>query len=247
MKFECFYYPHLNDEGQVTKSIEGIREFNFGDVVPTKTLYYNYGQNFAIYQGGEIYVVEDGILLKKINFDELKYPLKLVFNRGTQLTVFSANELPSVRLLLKGENEVEKELGELFFISTVLNRKIKTIQYKVMSELTNSSRDSHFMNNSLDYETKDLLDSLKEVESKFYSITLNHSNIKDTYLGYMNFSNKEDMFELSINKYFEEGTDEYSQYNAQTSVWKTKPIYPRFKLDNLINSCNYKTMESTIS
>lgn len=242
MKFECFYYPHLNEDGKIVKSIEGIREFNFGDTVPTKTLYYNYGKNFAIYQGGDFYVVEDGILSKTITPDELKYPLRLVFNKGTQLTIFSSKELPSVRLLLKGENELEKELGELFFISTVLNRKIKTIQYKVMGELANSCRDYSFVNSSLDIETKDLLNSLKEVESQFYNLTINNSNIKDSYLNYMNFSNKEDMFELSINKYFEENTEEYNQYKLQSMVWQSKPIYPKFKLDNLINSYNYKAL-----
>ncbi|MGL5313953.1 MAG: hypothetical protein ACRC92_11965 [Peptostreptococcaceae bacterium] len=244
MKFECFYYPQLNEEGKVIKSIEGIKEFNFKDEVPTKTLYYNYGKNFAIYQGGDFYVVENGVLSKSITFEELKYPLRLVFNRGTQLTIFSSKELPSVRLLLKGENEIEKELGELFFISTVLNRKIKTVQYKVMGELANSSRDSSFVNKSLDIETKDLLDSLKAVESQFYNLTINHSNIKDTYLNYMNFGNKEDMFELSINKYFEEGTEENKQYKLQSLVWQSKPIYPKFKLDNLINSYNYKTSQA---
>lgn len=241
MKFECFYYPQLNEEGNVIKSIEGIKEFKFGDEVPTKTLYYNYGKNFAIYQGGDFYVVENGVLSKSVTFEELKYPLRLVFNRGTQLTIFSSKELPSVRLLLKGENEIEKKLGELFFISTVLNRKIKTVQYKVMGELANSSRDSSFVNKSLDIETKDLLYSLKSVESQFYNLTINHSNIKDAYLNYMNFGNKEDMFELSINKYFEEGTEENKQYKLQSLVWQSKPIYPKFKLDNLINCYNYKT------
>ncbi|MGL5346652.1 MAG: hypothetical protein ACRDA3_04835 [Peptostreptococcaceae bacterium] len=240
MKFECFYCPKLDDNEQIVKSIEGIKEFNFGDSVPTKTLYYNYGKNFAIYQGGEFFVVEEGKLKKSIAPSELKFPLRLVFNRGTQLTIFSPSELPSVRLLLNGENELEKELGELFFLSTVLNRKIKTIQYKVMGELANSSRDALFINNSIDIETKDLLKSLKEVESKFYKLTINHPNIKDSYLNYMNFSNKEDMFELSINKYFAEGTEENDQYKLQSLVWQSRPIYPKFKLDNLINSYNYK-------
>lgn len=240
MKFECFYCPKLDDNGQIIKSIEGIKEFNFGDKVPTKTLYYNYEKNFAIYQGGEFFVVEDGILTKTITSNELKFPLRLVFNRGTQLTIFSPSELPSVRLLLKGEKELEKELGELFFLSTVLNRKIKTIQYKVMGELANSSRDALFINNSIDIETNDLLKALKEVESRFYNLTINQPNIKDSYLNYMNFSNKEDMFELSINKYFEDGTEESEQYKLQSLVWQSKPIYPKFKLDNLISSYNYK-------
>ncbi len=48
------------------------------------------------------------------------------------------------------------------------------------------------------------------------------------------------MLELSINKYFKEGNNEYKHYILTKSVWKSKPIYPKFKLDNLINSYNYR-------
>lgn len=244
MKFECFYYPTLQDE-KIIKSNNGIKDFKYGDIVPTKTLFYNYGKSFAIYQGGEFYVVEDSILKKSIKADELKYPLRLVFNKGTQLTIFSAKDLPSVRLLLSGENELEKELGNLFYLSIVLNRKIKSIQYKVMSELTNSARDAEYMNTTLDSQTGDLLEELQEVESKFYSLTINNPSIKDNYLNYMNFGNKENLFEISINKYFEEGTDQYKEYQLQSLVWEAKPIFPKFKLDNLISSCNYRKLQES--
>ena len=239
MIFDCFYYPKL-DNALITKSNKNLKEFNFGDEVPTKTLYYNYGKNFAIYQGGEFYVVENSILKEIINADELKYPLKLVFNGGTQLTVFTPNDLPSVRLTLKGEFEAEKELGNLFFLSMMLNRKIKNIQYKVMSDLTNSARDYNFVNQEIDTQTKDLFEDLKIVEGRFYSLTLQNPNIKDAYLDYMNFGAKEDILELGINKYFKEGTQEYSEHALKSLVWKSKPIYPKFKLDHFINSCNYR-------
>lgn len=240
MIFECFYYPKLNSVGEVVRCNEDLVEFNFGDTVPSKTLYYNYSSKFAIYQGGEFFVVDNSVLTKSIKVDELKYPLNLVFNKGTQLTISSPKELPSIRLLIKGENEVEKELGDLFFLSIVLNRKIKNIQYKVMSDLTNCSRDYQYVNQELDLRTKHLLDDLKNVENKFYNLNLDHPHIKDDYLSYMNFSNKEDILELSINKYFKEDTEEYREHTLKSLVWKSKPIFPKFKLDNLINSFNYR-------
>ncbi|WP_042273195.1 hypothetical protein [Faecalimicrobium dakarense] len=238
MKFECFYYPILVDD-EVVKSNEDLISFEFGDAVPCKTLYYNYGQNFAIYKNEEFFIVENGILKQTIISKDLKYPLRLVFNKGTQLTIFSQNDLSSIRLLLKGENEKEKQLGELFYLSMTLNRKIKNIQYKVISDLTNSSRDSTYINKEIDLRTKRLLDKLRFVESKFNHLVINYPEIKNSYLNYMNFSNKEDMLELSINKYFKENTEEYKEYILKSSVWKSKPIYPKFKLDNLVNSCNY--------
>jgi hypothetical protein len=240
MIFECFYYPTLNNNGDVIRSNENLREFNFGDTVPTKTLYYNYGQNFAIHQNSEIFIVEDGILSKKITLDDLKFPLKIIFGKGTQLKIFSRNDLSSIRLLLRGEKEKEKELGELFSLSLVLNRKIKATQYEIMSDLTNSSRDCNYINQQLDLRTKQLLEDLKIAEGKFYNLTIEDPNLKNSYLNYMNFSNKEDMLELSIGKYFKEGTDEYNSYIFTSSVFKSKPIYPKFKLDNLINSYNYR-------
>ncbi|HSQ90426.1 hypothetical protein [Romboutsia sp.] len=240
MKFECFYYPTLNENHEVIKINENLREFNFGDTVPTKTLYYNYGKSFAIYQGSEFFVVDDGVLTKTITANELKFPLKIVFAKGTQLKIFSAKDLSSIRLLLKGESEKEKELGELFFLCFVLNRKIKDTQYKIMSDLTNSSRDFTYINDEIDLRTKKLLNDLKILERKFYNLTIENPNLKDSYLNYMNFSNKENMLELSINKYFKEGTEEHNHYILTSSVWKSKPIYPKFKLDNLINSYNYR-------
>lgn len=242
MIFDCFYYPQLSESGEVIKSNTDLREFNFGDEVPTKTLYYNYGKSFAIYQGGDFYVVENSILKETISSKDLKFPLNLVFNKGTQLTIFSPSELPSVRLLLNGENELEKELGSLFYLSLVLNRKITTTQYEVMSDLTNSSRDSQYMNQELDLRTKSLLDELRIVESKFYSLTIDNPSLKDSYLSYMNFSPKEDLLILGIHKYFYEDTEDYKDYIIKKSIWKSRPIYPKFKLDHLLNSCNYRAL-----
>lgn len=240
MRFECFYYPTLDSNGEVVKCNKSLRDFNFGDKVPTKTLYYNYGSSFAIYQDSEFIIVEDGILTKTITSNELKFPLKIVFGKGTQLKIFSAKDLASIRLLLKGEFEKEKELGELFCLSFMLNRMIKNTQYEIMSDLTNSSRDCNYINEEINLRTGKLLEELKIVERKFYNLTIESPGLKDSYLNYMNFSNKEDMLELSINKYFKEGTDEYNYYMLTSSVWKSKPIYPKFKLDNLINSYNYR-------
>ena len=89
MRFDCFYYPTVNDDGKVIKSNINLKEFEFGDQVPTKTLYYNYGKNFAIYQGDEFYIVEDGILTQSVSSDNLKFPLKIVFGKGRQLKIFS--------------------------------------------------------------------------------------------------------------------------------------------------------------
>lgn len=240
MVLECFYYPILSDDKKVIRCNKDLIEFKFGDEVPTKTLYYNYGDSFAIYQGDDFFVVDNKILTKSISKDELKFPLNIVFNKGTQMTVKSAKDLSNIRLLLNGENELEKELGELFFLSMVLNRKIKNIQYKVLSTLTNSARDYSFINRELHINTETLLSQLKIVENTFHELTLNNPSIKDSYLKYMNFNETEDMLKLSINKYFLESTDEYCEYKLKSSVWKSKPIHPKFKLDNLINSCNYR-------
>lgn len=239
MVFECFYYPTLDDNGNVVRCNKNLKEFNFGDKVPTKTLCYNYGNNFAIYEDSNFLIVEDGILTKSISSSELKFPLHLVFGKGTQLKIFSAKDLSSIRLLLKGEFEKEKELGELFSLSFYLNRMIKNVQYEIMSDLTNSSRNYSYINEEIDLRTKKLIDDLKLVERKFYNLTIENPTLKDSYLKYMNFSNKEDMLELSINKYFNKGSDEYNYYILSTTVWKSKPIYPKFQLDNLLNSYNY--------
>lgn len=246
MIFECFYYPVVNDYGEIVRCNNNLIKFNFGDEVPTKTLYYNYGDSFAIYQGDKFFVVEGKILKKSISMDELKFPLNIVFNTGTQMKIKSAKDLASIRLLLKGENELEKELGDLFFLSIVLNRKIKNIQYKVLSTLTNSSRDCSFINHELHINTESLIKQLRLVENKFYELTNDNPNLKDSYLKYMNFKDKEDMLQLSINKYFIEGTEEYSDYKLKSSIWKSKPIHPKFKLDNLINSYNYRIESQSI-
>ena len=238
MRFECFYYPNI-ENGEVVKTTRNVKLFEYGDEVPTKTLYYNYGKNFAIYQGSRIVVVEDGILKGEISKDELKFPLKLVFDKGTQLTVFSKEDLASVRLLLNGEHEAEKELGALFFLSMVYDRKIRTVQYKVMEDLTNCTRDPNYINETIEEGTKDLIADLQTVEKKFRDLVISNPDIKEKYLDYMNFGNEEDMFNLSINKYCVEGSEQGDRYKAEKAVLKAKPIYPKFKLDHFMSSVNY--------
>ena len=48
------------------------------------------------------------------------------------------------------------------------------------------------------------------------------------------------MIKLLIYKYFKKDTEEYKSYHVKTLVWDNKPIYPKFKLDTLINSYNYR-------
>lgn len=239
MKFDCFYYPTVDAEGTVVRCNKDLKDFEFGESVPTKTLYYNYGENFAIYQGDDFFVVENGILTKSIGVDELKFPLKIVFGKGKQLKVFSKKDLPSIRLLLDGEFELEKELGEFFCLCLMLNKKIKHVQYEIMSDLTNSSRDCDYINEEIENRTRSLLNDLKIVERKFYSLTLSNPHLKESYLSYMNFSNKEDMLEISITKYFKPNTKDFQQYTISKSMCNKKPIYPKFKLDNLISSFNF--------
>ena len=69
---------------------------------------------------------------------------------------------------------------------------------------------------------------------------MNNPGIKEKYLDYMNFGNKEDMFDLSINKYFVEGSEQYEYFKAESVVLKAKPIYPKFKLDHFMSSMNYQ-------
>lgn len=240
MKFDCFYYPQLNDSNKIIRVNENIKEFDFGDKVPTKTLYYNYGNDFAIYQGGEFYIVENAILKGTMTHDEIKYPLNLVFNKGTQLTINSPDELQLIRLLLKGENEAEKELGDLFYLTLVFNRKITTTQYQVMSDLANCSRDFIYMNQELEQRTRHLLNDLKVVEDLFYNLTKNDPNLKNSYLKYMNFNDKEDLLELGIHRYFLPHTEDYRDFVIKNLMYSKRPIYPKFKLDNLINSGNYR-------
>ena len=236
MKFDCFYYPILSNDGKVIRCNDGIRSFNFGDEVPTKTLYYNYNSSFVIYQSGKLFIVEDGILKEEANIDMLKFPLKIIFNHGTQLTVEKKSDLSSVRLFLPGFFEKEKELGELFFLSEVYTRKVRDAQYSVMSELTNDVRDVKYLNDEIEHATKDLLKQLKIIECKFENLIKENPSLIDDYLTYMNFREEEDMFKVGINKFFNEGTEQYMEYKKNTLLFHRKPIYPKFKLKHLVNS-----------
>ena len=170
MKFDCFYYPILSNTGEIAKCNDNIRSFNFGDKVPTKTLYYNYNSSFVIYQNSKLFIVEDGILKEEANIDDLKFPLKIVFNHGTQLTVDKKSDLSSIRLLVPGFFEKEKMLGELFFLSEVYTRKIRDAQYTVMNDLTNAVRDVEYLNEEIHHATKGLLKQLKVIQSKFENL-----------------------------------------------------------------------------
>lgn len=238
MKFRCFYYPTITKDNILLRCDKEIVEFEFGDKVPTKTIYYNYGKSFVIYQDEQFYVVENEILKEIISPDELKFPLHIVFGKGRQMKVLSKKDLPSIRLLLKGEYEEEKELGELFCLSLMLNRKIRNVQYEVMSDLTNSSRDYIYINEEIEKKTESLLKELKIVENKFNALIYKYPNLKESYLNYMNFKDEEDMLEISINKYFKENTPENKRYKMLCEKWDKKPIHPKVKLDNFINECN---------
>ena len=170
MKFDCFYYPILSNEGNIVKCNDGIRSFNFGDKVPTKTLYYNYNSSFVIFQNSKLFIVENEILKEEANIDDLKFPLKIIFNYGTQLTIQKKSDLSSIRLLVPGFFEKEKSLGELFFLSEVYTRKIRDAQYSVMNDLTNSVRDVKYLNDEIEHATKGLLKQLKLIECKFENL-----------------------------------------------------------------------------
>lgn len=238
MKFDCFYYPVWDAEGKVVRSNVGIRDFNFGDEVPTKTLFFNYNNSYVIYQNSKLFIVENGILKKEANIDDLKFPLKIIFNHGTQLTVQKKSELSSVRLFLPGFYEKEKQLGELFFLSEVYTRKIRDAQYRVMNELTNSARDVTFLNDEIQQATKGYLKELKEIQNKFIELNNTYPNIIDDYLKYMDFKDEEDMFKIGINKFFEKDTEQYKEYEKNTLIFNRKAIYPEFKLQHLISSIN---------
>ena len=238
MKFDCFYYPVWDAEGKVVRSNDGIRDFNFGDEVPTKTLFFNYNNSYVIYQNSKLFIVENGILKKEANIDDLKFPLKIIFNHGTQLTVEKKSDLSSVRLFLPGFYEKEKQLGELFFLSEVYTRKIRDAQYRVMNELTNSARDVTFLNDEIQQATKGYLKELKEIQNKFIELNNTYPNIIDDYLKYMDFKDEEDMFKIGINKFFEKDTEQYKEYEKNTLIFNRKAIYPEFKLQHLISSIN---------
>ena len=247
MKFKCFYYPTITKDDVLLRCDKYIVEFEFGDKVPTKTIYYNYGKSFVIYQDEDFYVVENEILKNIISPDELKFPLHIVFGKGRQMKVLSKKELPSIRLLLKGEYEEEKELGELFCLSLMLKRKIRDVQYEVMSDLTNSSRDYSYINEEIEKKTESLLKELSIVENKFNELIDRYPNLKESYLNYMNFKDEEDMLEISINKYFKENTPENKRYKMLCGKCDKKPINPKLKLDNFIDECklNLKLGEVT--
>lgn len=236
MKFDCFYYPVLSSDGCVFRINNGIRSFNFGDKVPTKTLYYNYNSSFVIYQNSKLFIVEDGILKEECDIDSLKFPLKIIFNHGTQLTVNKKSDLSSIRLLVPGFFEKEKLLGDLFFLSEVYTRQIKNAQYSVMNDLTNSVRDVEYLNDEIHNATEGLLKDLKVIQEKFTSLINENPSLIDDYLNYMNFSSEEDMLEIGINKYFEEDTDQYNEYIKSSLIYNRKPIYPKFKLEHLVSS-----------
>lgn len=238
MKFDCFYYPILSNEGNIVKCNDGIRSFNFGDKVPTKTLYYNYNSSFVIFQNSKLFIVENEILKEEANIDDLKFPLKIIFNYGTQLTIQKKSDLSSIRLLVPGFFEKEKSLGELFFLSEVYNRKIRDAQYSVMNDLTNSVRDVKYLNDEIEHATKGLLKQLKLIECKFENLIKENPCLIEDYLKYMDFKEEEDMFKIGINKYFEEETEQYNEYRKNTLLFNRKPIYPKFKLKHLVRSVN---------
>lgn len=238
MKFDCFYYPVLSNDGRIIKCNDKIRSFNFGDKVPTKTLYYNYSPSFAIFQNGKLFIIENSILKEEANIDDLKFPLNIVFNYGTQLTIEKKSDLSSIRLLVPGFFEKEKVLGELFFLSEVYTRKIRNAQYTVMNDLTNSVRDVEYLNDEIHHATENLLKELKIIQEKFINLIEDNSSLIDDYLTYMNFKDEEDMLQIGINKYFEEGTEQYNEYTKNSLIYNRKPIYPKFKLEHLVSSIN---------
>lgn len=238
MKFDCFYYPILSNNGCVAKCTEGIRSFNFGDKVPTKTLYYNYNSSFVIFQNSKLFIVEDGILKEEANIDDLRFPLKIIFNHGTQLIIGKKSDLSSIRLLVPGFFEDEKYLGELFFLSEVYTRRIRDAQYYVMNDLTNSVRDVKYLNDEIHKATEGLLNQLKVIQEKFMKLIEDKPSLIDDYLKYMNFHSEEDMLQIGINEYFEEDTQQYNEYRKNSLIYNKKPIYPKFKLEHLVSSIN---------
>ena len=120
----------------------------------------------------------------------------------------------------------------------MLKRKIRDVQYEVMSDLTNSSRDYSYINEEIEKKTESLLKELSIVENKFNELIDRYPNLKESYLNYMNFKDEEDMLEISINKYFKENTPENKRYKMLCGKWDKKPIHPKLQLENFINECN---------
>ena len=71
---------------------------------------------------------------------------------------------------------------------------------------------------------------LNDLEINIDSYISEHPNT--TYKNLVeNFGTKEDMFDLSINKYCVEGSEQYEYFKVESKVLKAKPIYLKFKLD----------------
>ena len=237
MLFECFYYPILSNN-KIIKSCDKLSEFNFGDKLPVKTLYYNYGENFIIYQGDEFFRVKDSIVLDTVNPKEINFPINIVFNKGTQLTINSLKDLNSIRLILNGEFEEEKNFGSLFFLYNNLVYKIKHTQYNILSLLTNSSRDYIFINDELDLNTQNLLIDLHTVRDKICNLLEENKKLITQYIKYMNFNDDDNLTNLSIYKYFPKDTEEHKEFSNQTSKCKNKKSHPKDKLYKLMKCCN---------
>lgn len=238
MLFECFYYPILNANNKVVKCCDNLIEFSFGDKVPTKTLYYNYGENFIIYHGDEFFSVEDGVLTGCIDYNNITFPTSIVFNKGTQLTVNSKRDLKSIRLVLNGEFEIEKSFGNLFFLYNSISTKIKHTQYDTLSLLTNSARDCSFVNDELDINTEKLIYDLQVVKSMIRDFIIENPSLEMDYLNYMNFSDSDLLLDFSIYRYFVKESKEYKGYSHQKLNSKKKNSCPKLKLATMLKSCD---------
>lgn len=238
MLFECFYYPILNTNNKVVKYCDNLIEFNFGDKVPNKTLYYNYGENFIIYQGGEFFSIEDGVLTGCIEYNNITFPTNIIFNKGTQLTINSKKDLKSIRLVLNGEFETEKSFGNLLFLYNSISTKIKHAQYNTLSLLTNSARNCSFVNNELDINTEKLIYDLHIVKSMIINFIIKNPSLETDYLNYMNFSDSDLLLDFSIYRYFVKDSKEYKDYYNQKLNCNKKISSPKLKLANMLKSCN---------
>lgn len=239
MLFECFYYPILSANNKVIKCCDNLIEFNFGDKVPTKTLYYNYGKNFIIYHGDEFFNVEDEVLTGCIDCNDISFPTNIVFNKGTQLTIKSLKDLKSIRLVLNGEFESEKSFGNLFFLYNSVSTRIKHTQYDTLSLLTNSSRDCSFVNNELDINTEKLISDLQIIKSMIKNLIIESPTLDLSYLDYMNFNDSDLLLDFSIYRFFIKESKEYKGYSHQKSNSKKNKIScPKLKLANMLKSCD---------